>query len=66
MTVAQRQKPRPGAQGIVKGQAGVAAEAEDHFDAVRAQHFDCRLGAIEHSGASFHGLVHSGGYISAP
>jgi hypothetical protein len=33
---------------------------------MRAKHLDHRLGAGECSGASFHGLVHSGGYISAP
>jgi len=54
------------AQRVVERQAGVAAEAKDDLDAVRAEHLDHRLGAAYGSGADFSGLVHGGGYISAP
>jgi hypothetical protein len=33
---------------------------------VRAEHLDHRLGAAQRRGADFSGLVHGGGYISAP
>jgi hypothetical protein len=54
------------AQRIVEREARVAAEAEYDLDAMRAQHLDYRLGAGERSRANVSGLVHGGGYISAP
>jgi len=57
---------RRAAQGVVQRQAGIAAKAEHHFDAMLAQHLDDGLRPGNRGGAGFDGLVHSDGYISAP
>jgi hypothetical protein len=51
-------KRRRAIERVVERKAGVAAQAEDHLDTVRLQHFHDRFGAGERGRLDFDRLVH--------